>query len=341
MNDLSILAGLHRAYFGEEVEHTAQLKGDGSARTLWRLQSRSVSAIGVHGPDRAENRAFIGFSRTFLDCGLPVPEIYAVSEDESHYLEEDLGDMTLYDVIRSDHTSTDDLLAYYRDAVRWLVRFQTEGGREIDYSLCYQTREFGEEAVRKDIAYFRTMFIEQLWQGPFDSRSFERDMETLLERLLAANREYFLYRDFQSRNIMVQGSRLRFIDYQSGRKGALYYDLASLLYDAKARLTPTFREDIIAAYLTELERYLPVERAWFMNEFYPYVLIRIMQALGAYGNLGYRQRKPGFLSSIPPAMENLAHLAQSTDAFDGLPYFLELCTLLSQSQRLRTLDELS
>jgi aminoglycoside/choline kinase family phosphotransferase len=303
------------------------MRGDGSARHIYRIKGGKYISVGIVGDNIAENRAFISFSRSFRNESLPVPEIYAVSNDERCYIEEDLGNTTFYDWMlqhRGEPDYDSKREAIYKRIITELLRFQVDASESIDYSLCYQTREFAEEQMRFDVNYFAEMFLGLVWKKSYDKSAFHTDCEKLISSLLAESRDYFLYRDFQSRNIMLKNDELFFIDYQSGRKGALQYDLASLLYDAKAQLSDELREKLLEHYLNELGTRVNVNREQFAASYHAFALLRVMQAMGAFANLGIRQKKAGFANSIPLAQNNLRSLLQQAKILDDLPSLKEL-----------------
>jgi aminoglycoside/choline kinase family phosphotransferase len=285
-----------------------------------------VSAVGVLGPDAEENRAFLAFSRTFRGLGLPVPEVYGADEPEGVYLVEDLGDTTLFQALTAARLPDARagapaafpaaLEPVYRRVLEWLPRFQVEGGRAVDFTLAHPHEAFDRRSMLWDLNYFKYHFLK-LADVPFHERRLEEDFERLVAFLLTADATHFLYRDFQSRNVMLRpqgpGGAVEpwFIDYQGGRRGALAYDVASLLYDAKAEIPPALRDALLAHYLAALERHVQVDRARFREQFRGFVLIRIMQAMGAYGYRGFYERKPHFLASVPPAVRNVGHLLAS------------------------------
>jgi aminoglycoside/choline kinase family phosphotransferase len=307
------LIGLYRDRFGEAPSAVLALAGDGSNRAYRRLLgSGNPSIVGVMGPDREENRAFLSFTRAFRDIGLPVPDIYADDEDGGVYLLEDLGDTTLFDALDEARAAAggafpDAMVLVYRNVVRWLPRFQVRGGRVVDYSVAYPREAYDRQSILWDLNYFKYHFLK-LAHVPFNEARLEQDFETLIDFLLGAERDHFLYRDFQSRNVMLQDGAPRFIDYQGGRRGALAYDIASLLYDAKADLPADLREELLSSYLEALEEETSVDREQFHIVYRGYVLVRIMQALGAYGYRGFFERKPRFLRSVPFAARNLRGL---------------------------------
>ncbi len=276
-------------------------------------------AVGAHGPDAAENRAFLAFSRTFRSLGLPVPKIYASDEESGVWLLEDLGDTTLFDLIKEARGTGSDLfpgsvLPLYRRVLDILPRFQVEGGKNIDFGQAYPRGVFDQQSMLWDLNYFKYHFLK-LANVSFDEAKLERDFATLVRHLANAGTRHFLYRDLQSRNVMVRmgadGPEPWFIDYQGGRRGALQYDVASLLYDSKANLGDRERADLLDHYLAVLESDGISAREDFLELWPGYVLIRILQAFGAYGYRGFFERKPHFLLSVPYGADNIAGLLES------------------------------
>jgi len=206
----------------------------------------------------------------------------------------------------------------YRRAVEVLPRFQVEAGRDLNYKFCYPRASFDRQSIAWDLNYFKYYFL-RLAKVPFHEEALEKDFSRLTRFLLGADREYFLYRDFQSRNIMVREGRVYFLDYQGGRRGALQYDIASLLYDAKGDLPPELRAQLLEHYLDSLAGFIKLDRAAFLHHYYAYVYVRLMQALGAYGFRGYYERKAHFLESVPYALRNLRWLLQNVELPVKLP----------------------
>ncbi|MFW6083991.1 MAG: RapZ C-terminal domain-containing protein [Gemmatimonadota bacterium] len=315
------LVRLFEETFGEPPNAVVGMAGDGSNRSYRRLlRASGRPVVGVIGPDREENRAFLEYTRSFRAAGLPVPELYAADEDAGVYLIEDLGDTTLFDALEEARASAtgdvgegdtggfpDALLDSYEAVVRMLPRFQVEGHAAVDYAVAYPHAEFGRQSIAWDLNYFKYHFLK-LAHVPFSEARLETDFDTLTDFLLTAERDVFLYRDFQSRNVMVTPEGPRFIDYQGGRRGAPQYDIASLLYDAKADIPPGLRDRMLGWYLEALAARRSVDRGEFERLYRGFVLVRIMQALGAYGYRGFFERKPRFLKSVPFAARNLAHL---------------------------------
>ena len=305
-----LLIPLFEKWAGENAIRFHPLPPSGSNREYYRIEGAQSGALGVYNPDPKENRAFLEFSKSFRKKGLPVPEIYAEEQDQNIYLVEVLGDTTLYAYLTQIRTQigfNEELKEIYRRVLDYLIIFQVEGGKFIDYSYCYPRSSFDKQSMMWDLHYFKYYFLK-LTEISFDEQKLEDDFQTFSDFLLETDSEFFLYRDFQSRNIMLRNGNPYFIDYQGGRKGALYYDLASLLYDAKADIPDDIREELLAYYLEKAGKLLSVDKTKFMAFYYGYVLIRIMQALGAYGFRGFYERKEHFLQSIPYAIQNLRNL---------------------------------
>ena len=293
----------------------------GSSRKIVRLANDRFSAIGVLYDVPKENIAFLEFSKHFRRHGLPVPEIYAEDLENDAYLEEDLGDTTLYEFLsknRNGPNIASEVLDAYRKVVEALPRFQVEAGRDLNYEVCYPRHSFDEQSIGWDLNYFKYYFLRLAGIG-FSEQALEDDFRCLTDFLLSADRDYFLYRDFQSRNVMLRDGDPFFIDYQGGRKGALQYDIASLLFDAKADLPPAIREQLLDSYLDALSGFIELDRTAFMRHYYAYVYVRIMQAMGAYGFRGFYERKPLFLQSVPYALKNIRWLLHNAELPIDLP----------------------
>lgn len=334
------LSDLFTNHFGSPPAEVADLRAHGSDRKLFRLKAADGrSAVGVSHRDHDENAAFISFSRHFRAGGIPVPEIYAEDKAEGIYLEEDLGDTTLFDLLQKERgTQTEipaSIAAVYERSVHTLARMQIRAGQGLDYSLCYPHSAFDRRSMTWDLNYFKYYFLK-LAQVPFHERKLENDFDTLCSFLLQAPSDYFLFRDFQSRNIMVRDAEPWFIDYQGGRRGALPYDLASLLLDAKANLPFDFREHIKDIYLDSVSEFVPIDRTRFEEFYRAFSIIRIMQAMGAYGYRGFYERKAHFLQSVPYAIRNLEHLLSAGELPVALPALWDALHRIIASTNLRT-----
>jgi aminoglycoside/choline kinase family phosphotransferase len=313
------------------------LPAHGSARKYFRLYSDRQTYIGTHNSDKAENSAFLSFSKHFYKLDLPVPKIYAEDMRRDIYLQQDLGDLTLFeymDSVRRAEGFSSKIIAVYEKVIQILPRFQITAARDFDFNICYPRQSFDKQSMMWDLNYFKYYFLK-LAKIPFNEQKLEDDFQHFTDFLLSAERDYFLYRDFQSRNIMLLQENPYFIDYQGGRRGALQYDIASLLYDAKADIPPEIRNYLLDKYLEALNEHLPVNRENFINYYYGFVFIRIMQALGAYGFRGFYERKEQFLKSVPYAIANLEYLLHSVTLPLPLPALTDAWTKLVRSDFLR------
>jgi aminoglycoside/choline kinase family phosphotransferase len=346
---MEVLTRLFEQHFHSPVERVQPLQGQlgGSGRKIIRLSSEKLSAIGILYDVREENVAFLEFSRHFRRRGLPVPEIYAEDLSQGAYLEEDFGDTTLFEFLsdhRSGATIAPEAVAAYRKVVAVLPRFQVEAGRDLNYKVCYPRASFDRQSIAWDLNYFKYYFL-RLAGIPFNEQALERDFSRLTKLLLSASRDYFLYRDFQSRNIMLRKilneDQPFFLDYQGGRKGALQYDIASLLYDAKADLPPELRQQFLDHYLDSLAGFIDLDRSAFMQHYYAYVYVRIMQALGAYGFRGFYERKEHFLQSVPYALKNIRWLLHNVELPIALPTLMEAFKSIVASDKLQGLTSSS
>jgi aminoglycoside/choline kinase family phosphotransferase len=298
------------------------ITGSGSNRQYWRIRpANGESVIGCIGTNAAENRAFIYLSRKFAAAGLPVPTILAVSDDEMAYVQTDLGNTALFDCL--DRT---DLIAR---TIELLPRVQAVA--DLDYSYCYPIAEFDRRSVMWDLNYFKYCYLKATGIE-IDESALEDDFDSLAAMLLSAEPRGFMYRDFQSRNVIICNNQPWLIDYQGGRRGPVHYDVVSFLWQARAGFSPEFRREMIDRYISAAG----VDAAQFQRSLPAFILFRTMQVLGAYGFRGYFERKPHFLKSIPPALANLRELLNSPDAAElmvSLPYLnkilRKLCSQLT------------
>jgi aminoglycoside/choline kinase family phosphotransferase len=338
---MDVLKQLFEQHYRVPAEVVLPLQGrlGSSGRTIVRITGGGKSAIGILYSVREENVAFLEFSRHFRRCGLPVPEIYEEDLSQGAYLEEDLGDTTLFDYLvanRSGAAIASQAIEAYRKVVAVLPRFQVEGGRNLNYKVCYPRERFDRQSIAWDLNYFKYYFL-RLAGIPFNEQALEDDFNRLAKFLLGAKADYFLYRDFQSRNVMLRGGQPSFLDYQGGRKGALQYDIASLLYDGKADLPPELRQELLNYYLDCLAGYIDLQRDAFMEYYYAYVYVRILQAMGTYGFRGFYERKAHFLQSVPYALKNLRWLAHNVKLPIALPALLEALQGMLASEKLQSL----
>ncbi len=320
--------------FSEPVREIVPIKAHASDRKIYRLRSDVRSVVGVIHRSEGENRAFVEFTRHFKKFSLPVPEIYAEDLDRGVYLQEDLGDTTLYDLLsaaeREGKIFPKEIEAIYRQVISFLPRFQIEAGKTLDYRLCFPVSEYGKESMLWDMNYFRDSFLARtsiVW----DNKKLEKDFQTLANALCTAPHDFFLYRDFQARNIMVKDGKPFFIDYQSGRRGAIYYDLATLLYQSKVTIPADARARLTQEYLKEAARYTTIDKGAFAQYFTGFTLVQFLHRFGAYGRFGLGAGKRYFAESIPPALKKIAEILQQGPLPCELPELVRVCGVLTNS----------
>jgi len=321
----------------EESVTVENLPPSGSYREYVRLTSPHFKAIGTWNEDEKENKAFIEFSKHFRQNGIHVPEIYAYDQAQCIYLQEDLGNETLFSFLTEEREFegfSDKIIRIYSKVVRELPKLQIVAGHDLNYDFCYPRKAFDRQSMMWDLNYFKYYFLK-LAKIPFSEQLLEDDFTTFTDYLLKAESDFFMFRDFQSRNIMLVDGEPWFIDYQGGRQGALQYDLASLLYDSKADIPEQVRESLMDEYLDELDKIHNVDRSEFRQYFYGYVLIRMMQAMGAYGFRGFYEKKEHFLKSIPFALDNLEIVLGKVALPVALPELIKVLKSLSSSETLK------
>ena len=333
---------LFENHFNEKVEGFEMLPPSGSYRQYCRMQNNNRSVIGALNTDVKENTAFLSFSNHFKKNGLPVPEVFAVSSDLKKYLLEDLGDTTLFRFLtatREKEGFSENIVSEYKKVLKVLPKIQIIAGKGLDYSVCYPRDAFDKQSMMWDLNYFKYYFLK-LAKIHFDEQALEDDFQLFTNYLLSANSGFFLYRDFQSRNGMLKDDEVYFIDYQGGRQGALQYDLASLLYDGKADIPQSVRTQLFDFYLSELKKYMTVDEEKFTVYFKGFVLIRIMQAMGAYGFRGFYEKKEHFLKSIPFALRNLEYILKDIKLPVELPELFNVLQQLVHSEVLKEIGQI-
>ncbi len=344
MRFVEVLARLFSEFTGSVPVTITRLKGDASMRSIYRLSNYNQSAIGVFGPNLRENAAFIGFTKSFLRLGFPVPELYHLHKSVICYLLEDLGDVTLFARLMalrlSDHGEFPrmQVIPFYISAVEQLIQFQLRSLEKINTSLCYQTQNFDSTAWKIDHDYFLICFVDTLLPHYAKRKQIEVELAIHREMLESYSRKHFLYRDFQSRNIMITRKGLKFIDYQSGRNGALMYDIASLLYDARADLPQDFRAEVFQYYVNVICHHRASTEKELRDGFAPYALLRVLQALGSYGNIGIIRGNPDYIAAIPYGVRNALELLKSDSR---LSTFSELIHFFKQIQENQSGDSFS
>ena len=330
------LQKLYQHWSGESAEEMTPILADGSVRRYFRITGKQQTIIGAFNPNRKENQAFLNLSSHFRRQGLPVPEIYASDLDHHIYLQQDLGNVTLYSLVSTlgqKEGFPDQLVSLYRQALETLAQFQVIGGRDLDYAECYPRPCLDRQSMRWDLNYFKYHFLK-LVDIPFEEQALEDDFDTLIDFLMEADTNYFLYRDFQSRNLMWFQKQLYCIDYQGGRKGALQYDVASLLLDAKADLPWPLRNQLLKHYIEVTSNLTPLQPKTFLRFYRTYALLRLMQAFGAYGYRGLHQGKSHFVSSIPCGLRTLEGLLAQGPLPIQLPALSEVWQNMIQSDSL-------
>lgn len=330
------LISLFEAWAGESVTTISPLPSSGSPREYYRLRGQHAAAIGAYNADRKENIAFLEFSRHFRRNGLPVPEIYAENLAQNVYLLQDLGDTTLAAYAASIRNNDDfpaELLHRYQLVIEQLPRFQIVAGKDLNYDVCYPRQRFDRQAMLWDVNYFKYYFLK-FANITFDEQALEDDFQALLDFLLQADSDFFMYRDFQSRNIMLYQETPYFLDYQGGRKGALQYDVASLLYSSKANLPSDVKTELLQHYLHVVRQYLPIDEREFLEYYDGYVLIRLMQAMGAQGFRGFYEQKPHFLQSVQYALTQLKGLLKTLALPVALPALMRVFHELAHCEKL-------
>ncbi len=330
---------LYNAKFGLEPTQIVKLPPSGSYREYYRLGHGTNTAIAAYNEDVKENEAFIYLTKHFYSLGLPVPELYGENLSKHSYLLEDLSDEMLLSFLEEHNYECNispEIMGVYKAALEQLPRFQVTGTKHLDYSVCYPRHAFDRQSMMWDLNYFKYYFLK-LAKVPFNEQLLEDDFQTFTDFLLSADCNYFLYRDFQTRNIMLKNGNPYFIDYQGGRKGALHYDIGSILFEAKTNLPADAREELLEHYIVSLQKYVDISRDKFLEHYYGYVYIRMMQAMGAYGFRGLYEKKPLFLQSIPLVLNHLEWLVNNVKLPVELPELTKVWNTLVQSDYLRNM----
>ncbi len=336
------LLELYKQYTKCTADSLQCIAGSGSNRIYYRILGASVTEpievpeaqgissmpkeiIGIYGSQVKENKAFIEICKIFNECGIPAPKVLAISEDFQYYLTDDLGDESLF----FNHIAKGfdkECVSLLHKTVAMLPKIQFEVGKKLDFSVCYPVAEFNERSIRWDLNYFKYNFLK-LSPIEFDEALLEDSFDYMVSLFLKENTETFLYRDFQSRNVMIKNGEPHFIDFQGGRKGPIYYDLVSFIYQAKAGIPANIREDLIQTYLENLKPYTEVNEQEFRENLILFALFRNLQVLGAYGYRGLIEGKAHFISSIPFGIKNLKNLLEENE-FKGIDYLISILNQL-------------
>lgn len=334
-----ILKQLFKKHFNEECTEISQLAISGSYRAYFRLSNENHSVIGTHSPDKKESDAFISFTKHFNSKGLAVPRLLETDLENDCYIQEDLGDTALFTLLPKEGESFSiELIFLYKSILEELAKLQILGRIGLDWSVCYPRPAFDRQSMLWDLHYFKNYFLK-LAKIPFDEQLLEDDFDSFIQFLLEAEDNFFLFRDFQSRNIIIKEEKPYFIDYQGGRKGALQYDVASLLFQAKGNIPHSIREELLTHYLDAAEKLMPIDRKQFMRYYYGFVLIRCLQALGTYGFRGLYERKEHFIVSIPYAIKNVAWLLENVQIPVEIPELRNCLKAMINSKQYAPFDK--
>ncbi len=328
---VAAMGRLFEAFNGAVEDRIEKLPQSGSDRIYFRIYAEGKTYIGTYNHNVKENETFINFTHHFLKASLPMPEIYAVDESRTIYIQEDLGPSSLLNTLEQ-HGHNDYTYGLFKSSLKELSRVQILGDKGLDYDRWSLTaKEFGKQAILSDLLYFKYYFLDTL-KLAYDKQAMIDDFETLSNYLTNVEHKYFMFRDFQSRNVIIEDEQPHFIDYQGGMKGALQYDVASLLWQAKANLSDDWKNSLLEGYMDEAERLLeqPIDRPQFISQFNGYVLIRLLQVLGAYGFRGLFERKAHFLTSIPLALHNLKFFIEHKIIGAKTPEFDRIVKLMVQ-----------
>ena len=323
------LSSLYNEYFGCCPENVSVITGSASNRSYYRLVSEAGACIGVIGTDRDENDAFVTLARHFSSTGIPVPEIYSVSDDGMVYIQEDLGCLSLYDMLldaRSGKTSWEEMESLLCRTMAMLPKIQYEGAAGLDFSICYPQPSFDRQNIMFDLNYFKYCFLKAS-SLEFNEVLLQQDFERLADDLLLHDTDTFMYRDFNVRNVMVKDGCPYFIDFQGGRRGPICYDVASFVWQARAAYSDDQKEKLIQSYIEALSEYTKIPRKEFESELKLFRLFRLLQVLGAYGFRGWTEHKAAFVVSIPSAISNLKELLSEISS-ESYPYLMQVLELL-------------
>lgn len=300
------LTDMFQKFFYEKVKSIKRIKGGVSDRIIYKIKSNKYVCIGVHNSKLKENIAFIEFSKSLKLAGFNVPEIYYISDCKEFYLEEFAGDKSLYDLIKKGKLNENEKIKFYKKALKDLLQIQFKGLEVINFKYCYETKVFDKKQMKFDISKFKNFYLRKLIKIKFSEKKLNDIFKIIIEELLKEKNLYFMYRDFQPRNIMVKDADLYYIDYQSGRKGALQYDVASFLYSGSIEISEKERSVLLNYYLKNLRG--RINSAKFKSTFYYFVLIRLLQVLGSYGFTYSKSKDKSLLKKTDKALTNLSSI---------------------------------
>ena len=319
---------LFKTFSSDTVTNIEKLPQSGGDRVYFRVSAAEKTFIATYSTNLKETETFLYFSEHFKNASAPVPNVYAVNDTGTLYLQEDFGAVSLLDTLEKEGLN-DRTKELFKKTLKALAGLQINGDKNLDYAQCITGKEFGKQAILSDLLYFKYYFLDTL-KIPYDKEKLGNDLHALSEYLNNTDHKYFMFRDFQSRNVMVKDDEIFFIDYQGGMKGAIQYDVASLLWQAKAGLTDEWKNELLDYYIECAENELgqTIERKSFLSQYNGYVLIRLLQVLGAYGFRGLFERKAHFLTSIPLALRNLKWFLQNKKVGLSVPEFERMLKLV-------------
>ncbi len=322
------IENLFASWKKQKADRIEKLPQSGSDRTYFRIYLANETFIATYNLNVKENNTFVNFSNHFREKALPVPQVFCVNDEQTIYIQQDLGTESLLDKLEQNghHHYAYEL---FQKSLKALASIQIKGDEGLNYDWCLTAKEFGKQAILSDLLYFKYYFLDTL-RLPYDKQAMLDDFEALSTYLTFTEHKYFMFRDFQSRNIIVHNDDVHFIDYQGGMKGALQYDVASLLWQAKAELSEEWKDGLLNYYIDEVEQLLnkPIDRNTFTSQYNGYVLIRLLQVMGAYGFRGLFERKAHFLASIPLALRNIKFFIENKRIGIATPEFDRMLKLM-------------
>lgn len=330
---------LFNQYRKQPIVRIEKIPQSGSDRMYFRIYcDNGAHFIATYNKNIKENNSFIYFSNHFKNIAAPVPEVLIVNETADIYIQQDFGDTTLLNILEA-KGANEEVFELFKKSLQALANLQINGNKNLDYGQCITSKEFGQQAILSDLLYFKYYFLDTL-KIPYDKEKLLEDFEAISNYLSHVDYKFFMFRDFQSRNIMVHDNEVYFIDYQGGMKGALQYDVASLLWQAKANLSDDWKDKLLEYYITCVEQQLgkDIDKNTFVNQYNGYVLIRLLQVLGAYGFRGLFERKAHFLTSIPLALKNLKWFLQNKKIGISFPMFESLLQQVVSEQTIATFE---
>lgn len=329
---VSEISTLFQHHFNKKEDRIEKLPQSGGDRMYFRIYCNNATYIAAYSDNIRENKTFIYCTNHFRSKQLPMPEIFVVNTDETIYIQQDLGKQSLLDILE-EKGYTQEVFDLYTQTLQQLVKVQVVGHQGFDYNQCLTAKEFGKQAIMSDLLYFKYYFLDTL-KLPYDKQALLIDFDTMSTYLDQSGKHYFLYRDFQSRNVIVDNGKVHFIDYQGGMQGALQYDVASLLWQAKANLPTEWKQKLLEGYIGETEKNIEskIDRNSFISAYNGYVLVRLLQVLGAYGFRGLFERKAHFLTSIPLALQNLKYFIDNHGIRVSTPELDRLLETITQPQ---------